>query len=97
MFLRLLLAFVVVGGLAAVVTVALRDAGAIPVVVVVTLLAVSPAWFFARRIVRPFRELGAAADRVAQGDYDRRVHGGPWNDFHDLATRFNDMTGTPRP
>ena len=93
MFLRLLLAFLVVGVLAAVAALALRDAGAVPAALVLILLAVGPAWFFARRLGGPLREVGAAADRIAQGDYGHRVHAGPLPEGRELADRFNAMSG----
>ena len=94
MFLRLLIAFVAFGMFAAALTAVLvsHDVGPIPVFLLVGLLAVGPAWFFAVRVVRPFREVGAAADRIAAGEYEQRIHGGPWPECQDLARRFNDMS-----
>jgi two-component system, OmpR family, phosphate regulon sensor histidine kinase PhoR len=91
MFLRLLLAFVAFGVLAAAVAVVLRDLGAVPVLLIVAVLAVGPAVFVARHLVRPVREVGAAADWVAAGDLGHRLPGGPWRESRELAARFNEM------
>jgi two-component system phosphate regulon sensor histidine kinase PhoR len=91
MFLRLLLAFVAFGVLAAVLAVVLRDLGAVPVLLLVALLAVGPAVFVARQLVSPLREVGTAAERVAAGDYAHRIGGGPWREGRELAARFNEM------
>src|SRR3954454_4037522 len=92
MFVRLLLAFLAIGLLAAGATLALRDAGILPPVLLIALLAAALAWLFARRLARPLREVGAAADRIADGDYTRRLNPGPWAECRELARRFNEMT-----
>ena len=92
MFLRLLIAFTAFGALAAAVAIALRDVGVIPAVLLVALLAVGPARFFARRLVRPLGDVGAAADRIARGEYEQRLGAGPWPECRDLADRFNEMS-----
>src|SRR3954470_16390466 len=91
MFLRLLIAFTAFGALAGAVAVALRDAGVIPAALLVALLAAGPAWYFARKLVRPFRAAGDAADRIARGAYDPQLDAGPWRECRDLAARFNEM------
>ena len=104
MFLRLFIAFLSFGVFASVLVAAVvlqRVEGgwypavfteALPVVLVVGLIAVPPAWFFARNFVRPFRDIRAGADRIADGDYGQRVHGGVWHESHELANSFNEMS-----
>jgi two-component system phosphate regulon sensor histidine kinase PhoR len=91
MFLRILFAFVGFGVFAAALALVARDAGAVPVIVVVAVLAIGPAWCLARALVRPIRETAAMADRVAQGEYAERVTAGPGIELRQLADRFNDM------
>src|SRR4051794_31746136 len=92
MFLRLLLAFVGLAVLAAGLAFAARDAGAGPILLLAAVLALGPAWFFARTVVRPLRVVGDAADRIARGEYGERVHAGPWAECRELAARFNDLS-----
>ncbi len=46
------------------------------IVAVAGILAVAPAWVFARAFVRPFREMQAGAEQIAGGDFGQRIHGG---------------------
>src|SRR5262245_36284434 len=100
MFLRLLLAFVAFGVLTAgLVGVVLlhRDrtggfAEAILIILIAGLIAIGPAWVFARSFVRPFREIQDGAGRIARGEYGHRVHGGAWRESRELARGFNEMS-----
>src|SRR5829696_8716760 len=103
MFLRLLFAFVAFGVLTAALVVAfdLRwaegdgppDSGrGLLVVIVAGLVAVGPAWVFARWFVRPFREIRASAERTARGEHGQRIHGGVWRESRELADSFNEMS-----
>lgn len=92
MFLRLLFAFIGFGVLAAGLALAARQLGFGPVLAIVAVLALVPAWYFARNVVTPLRELGSAAERLADGKYDRRVHAGSWAEYRELAARFNEMS-----
>src|SRR5262245_65492733 len=99
MFLRLLLAFVAFGVLTAgLVGVVLlhRDrtggfAEAILIILIAGLIAIGPAWVFARSFVRPFREIQDGAGRIARGEYGHRVHGGAWRERRELARGVNEM------
>jgi two-component system, OmpR family, phosphate regulon sensor histidine kinase PhoR len=92
MFVRLLVVFVGFGVLSAALALALRAVGPIPIMLFVVLLAVGPAWYFARVFVRSFHEIKAAAGRVTDGDYGHRFDGGPWREGHEMAYRFNAMS-----
>jgi signal transduction histidine kinase len=50
------------------------------------------AWLVARTIVRPIRNLVAAARRVAAGDLSARVQVNDTDEIGELGTTFNDMT-----
>lgn len=56
--------------------------------VVVVILLVFPT---ARVVTRPVRELAAAADRLAAGDFSARTRIGGRDELADLARTFNDM------
>ena len=58
----------------------------------VTAAAVS--WFLSIRIVRPLRQLGHAAERVAQGNYGERVPVTGSDELTILAAAFNDMAAS---
>jgi two-component system, OmpR family, phosphate regulon sensor histidine kinase PhoR len=99
MFFRLLFAFVAFGVLTAAVVVAVAgewtggDSNrALLVVLLAGVVAVAPAWYFARAFVRPFREIRESADRIAQGEYGQRIHGGVWRETRALADGFNEMS-----
>jgi len=64
----------------------------LPIVVVAASLAIGPAWFFARNFVKPFAEIRAGAEGLAQGDYRQRIHGGVWRETRELAHSFNEMS-----
>jgi nitrogen fixation/metabolism regulation signal transduction histidine kinase len=91
MFVRLLLAFVGFGVLAAALAGGLHQLGPVPALLIVAALAVAPAWYFARRLGSPFRKVADAADRVADGEYAVRLDPGPWAECRHLAGRFNQM------
>jgi two-component system, OmpR family, phosphate regulon sensor histidine kinase PhoR len=101
MFARLLCAFVgfalVTSALVAVAI--LRGVGGdfsprevLSIVLVAGLLAVAPAWVFARGFVRPFREMQAGAERIARGELSHRIFGGAWFEAQELAHSFNEMS-----
>lgn len=104
MFLRLLLAFVAFAVFSAVLVggvlypsqsqgwfwAFVRDAG--PMILLAGLLAIGPAYFFARAFVRPFREIREGAERVAAGEYEHHVYGGTFRESRLLANSFNDMS-----
>jgi two-component system phosphate regulon sensor histidine kinase PhoR len=96
MFFRLLFAFVAFGVLTAAAVVAGTggaDTGrALLVVALAGVAAVGPAWYFARAFVRPFRDIREGAERISQGEYGRRIHGGVWRESRALADSFNEMS-----
>ncbi len=101
MFLRLFFSFLAFGVLTSAIVVALfarRIDGSLdwsiflPVVLVAGLVAVGPAWLFARSFVKPFREIRNSAERIALGDYGQRIHGGVWRESRELAASFNEMS-----
>lgn len=59
-------------------------------------LACVAALLLARRIVRPVRDLRAAAQRVAAGDFAVQLDPIGSSDVHDVATSFNSMTQSIR-
>ena len=104
MFLRLFFAFLAFGVLtSAAVGLLILERGSgnwapslvgdlLPIALVAAALAVGPAWFFALNFVRPFAELRTGAERIAQGEYDQRIHGGVWRESRELAQSFNEMS-----
>ncbi|UPT63030.1 MAG: HAMP domain-containing histidine kinase [Hyphomonadaceae bacterium JAD_PAG50586_4] len=48
------------------------------------------AWFFSRRLATPIRALGAAADRIGRGSFERVEIDGPW-EIRAAAAALNDM------
>src|SRR5262245_39389490 len=101
MFLRLLLAFVAFGVLTSLLVGAVllqqtdRAGGwseAVWILILAGLIAVGPAWLFARGFVRPFREIREGAGRIARGEYGHRVQGGAWREGRELARSFNEMS-----
>ena len=47
----------------------------------------------ARQVIKPLAELGAAADRMAQGDLSSRAPDSSLREFQQLAGQFNSMAG----
>ncbi|KNB54281.1 sensor histidine kinase [Streptomyces caatingaensis] len=70
--------------------VAAARAGALPVV----LLAVVPALFAARRVLRPVRRLRSAAEDMAAGALDTRIRVTGDDELADLGRTFNTMAAT---
>jgi two-component system, OmpR family, phosphate regulon sensor histidine kinase PhoR len=58
----------------------------------VGLAAIFPAWLFARRFVKPLQGITDGANRIAEGDYSHRIHGGVWGESRSLALTFNKMS-----
>src|SRR5262245_32428654 len=101
MFLRLLLAFVAFGVLTSLLVGVMLlqrtdraggTAEAVWILILAGLIAVGPAWVFARGFVRPFREIREGAGRIARGEYGHRVQGGAWRESRELARSFNEMS-----
>lgn len=100
MFWRLLFSFVAFAVLAACAASSVfhlfdRAVGAqllVLLVVGVGLAAVLPAWLLARRFVRPLQELTEGANRIAEGEYGHRIHGGSFGESRSLARTFNKMS-----
>src|SRR5262245_53399386 len=88
MFLRLLFAFLAVGMVGAAAGLAVREAAALSV----ALVALGPAWYFARAFVRPLGDIRRGAERIARGEHGQHVHGGGWREVRDLAHAFNEMS-----
>lgn len=51
-------------------------------------------WFLSRRLVRPVRELGRSAERIAQGHYDERVPVLGEDELGRLGGAFNELAGS---
>src|SRR6185369_13497123 len=49
------------------------------------------AWVMSRRLVRPLVDVTAAAESIAQGDYNRRAAAAGNDEVGRLATAFNQM------
>jgi signal transduction histidine kinase len=49
------------------------------------------AFFFARSVYRPLKQVTGAAQRISQGDYDKKIPVKGPREFRDLAANFNDM------
>src|SRR5262245_6617993 len=92
MFLRLLFAFLAVGMVGAAAGLAVREAAPLPVALFVALVALGPAWYFARAFVRPLGDIRRGAERIARGEHGQHVHGGGWREVRDLAHAFNEMS-----
>ncbi len=104
MFWRLLIAFLAFGVstaiLSAAVVLHLYTDGWYPtifsespsIIVVVGLLAIAPAWVVAKSMAKPWNEIREGVIRIAEGDYQHRVHGGSWREGRVLARGFNEMT-----
>ncbi|MDT0443070.1 sensor histidine kinase [Streptomyces johnsoniae] len=70
--------------------VAAARAGALPVV----LAAAVPALLAARRVLRPVRQLRSAAENMAEGALDTRIHVTGGDELADLGRTFNTMAAT---
>jgi two-component system phosphate regulon sensor histidine kinase PhoR len=100
MFWRLLLAFAAFAVFAAIVAVFVLNllnnlpvqSLVVPIVLLVGIAAVFPAWLFARRFVKPLQGITDGANRIAEGDYSHRIHGGVWGESRLLALTFNKMS-----
>lgn len=104
MFLRLFLSFLCFGVLtSALVGVVLLErlnggwfpaifTEALPIVLIVVLIAVPAAYLVAKNFVRPIDEIRFGAERIAAGDYQHRIHGGNWKESRELARAFNEMS-----
>jgi signal transduction histidine kinase len=57
-------------------------------------LAVVLAFLLARRLAAPLRETAAAAEKIAHGEYGRRVPVRSDDEFGQLAVRFNEMAAS---
>jgi two-component system, OmpR family, phosphate regulon sensor histidine kinase PhoR len=93
MFLRLLLAFVGFGIVAALLAVLILTSpvGTVAVILIIAVLAVLPAWAFSRSFVAPLRDIRTVVNRVAQGELGQRVHGGMFREGRELAAAVNEM------
>ena len=91
MFDRLLIAFLAFGLLGVVAGLGAHDRDPVYVVLVALPLATGAAWAAARAFVRPFRELAAAADRLAGGEFGQPVRADSFAEGRDLARRLNDV------
>jgi len=98
MFWRLLFAFVlfaVLGAYGVLVILHFWNVTSLPRLILpigLGLLAGIPAAFLTRRFVRPIRELTEGAQRLAEGEYGHRIHGGVWGESRSLARTFNSMS-----
>ncbi|MEX0663602.1 MAG: ATP-binding protein [Acidimicrobiia bacterium] len=59
--------------------------------VLAALVAMAFVWFLSRGMTRPLREMAAAADAMARGDYSRRVTTTSHDEVGTLAKAFNEM------
>jgi signal transduction histidine kinase len=59
--------------------------------VLAALVAMAFVWFLSRGMTSPLREMAAAADAMARGDYTRRVTTNSHDEVGALAHAFNDM------
>lgn len=62
------------------------------VTIAVALAGIALAWWLARRIEGPLRELTAAVERVAAGAYSQKVHAGAGAEIARLTRAFNRMS-----
>jgi len=58
----------------------------------IVLLAIVPAYLFARRFTRPLYELTAGAARLAEGDFTQKIQVAGGHEMNTLARTFNTMT-----
>src|SRR5579885_3607144 len=73
------------------------EVAALERLVAITVLAAAGAgfviaWWLARRIERPLREITAAIERVSAGAYSQKVHAGVTSEIGKLARAFNRMS-----
>ena len=59
---------------------------------VVLVLAVGLSLWRSRAVTEPVRRLARAAEQIARGDLETRIHVGTRDELGDLAERFNEMT-----
>jgi signal transduction histidine kinase len=59
--------------------------------ILAVLVAMTFVWFLARGLTSPLREMAAAADAMARGDYSRRVTASSRDEVGALARAFNEM------
>ena len=59
--------------------------------ILAALVAMTFVWFLSRGLTSPLREMAAAADAMAQGDYSRRVTASSRDEVGALARAFNGM------
>ena len=57
------------------------------------IVAMAIVWFLARGMTSPLREMAAAAEAMAKGDYSRRVTATSHDEVGALARAFNEMAG----
>jgi class 3 adenylate cyclase len=56
-----------------------------------SLFAILLAWWLARRMSGPIRQLGNGAQRIGAGQFDHRIEMSTGDELEQLADRFNDM------
>src|SRR5258705_422585 len=61
--------------------------------VVGTLFAISLAWWLARRMSGPIRQLEDGVQRIGAGQFEHRIEMSSGDELEQLANRFNDMAG----
>lgn len=61
--------------------------------VVGTLFAISLAWWLARRMSGPIRQLEEGVQRIGAGQFEHRIEMSSGDELEQLANRFNDMAG----
>jgi signal transduction histidine kinase len=59
--------------------------------IIAAIVAMGPVWFLSRGLTSPLREMAAAADAMATGDYSRRVTATSRDEVGALAQAFNEM------
>lgn len=55
-------------------------------------IALLGAWFFARKVTEPLRDMTLAAQSIAAGDYDQNLHASTRDEIGNLAVAFNRMS-----
>jgi class 3 adenylate cyclase len=61
--------------------------------VVGTLFAISLAWWLARRMSGPIRQLEDGVQRIGAGEFEHRIEMSSGDELEQLANRFNEMAG----
>jgi two-component system phosphate regulon sensor histidine kinase PhoR len=64
----------------------------LPYSLLVPLIALVPAYFFAKRFHRPLQQLMDGAVRISDGEYGHLLGGGSWGESRSLAKTFNEMS-----